>query len=639
MATNYGYVRRDPEDRINWADVGTDISNKLKDEIERRDTLKQSIKDESQKFDEKIFTLPETDNNLLKTEALNFANIVSQQRLSQDRRLQDGSLSLRDYTVERQNLGNTQQLMSQFTKDKVKYDTEFAKLYAEGKLSAQSGSDRAQNERYSNLTQYGLQVDEYGNGFMAKKDGQGGFDPNDTLGLRSMVANNARLIAMPDVKKIIESGVGFAAKEYTIANVDGLKSVDDAWQNENFVKSIGDYLNAQLVNPDATSAILGTYLTGYEYEYLGGTIGGEKNPKGKGGNSIPLRRNSRGVWEFDQESAQGKKLRQVVADKLLQQVRGKMDRKETDFSVSEKISRNKNFEEGRSENESIIQTGKLFNGNEQEIKDALVYFEGKNGVKYNLLSTDGSTLTLSSTDKEGNVTEFVLDRKKGMTPISFLTQASTQFGGFDLGKAKNSDAFKSWALDTNGAMTSPSLVSEEIQFGGTNTTPAKFNETLDTRMILGDDNKLAPALDKFKKSFKNDKPSAIENELIEFGFTDVSIEEIENSSYGPDYIKINVPGQTSMPLLVAKTVPESQILKLISKIENNKKLNKKPITQNEVNKLINGTNIIKTVYGTILGLEGTELEEQWNGGDGVPSTSTVNSNSPNSTINGAQYND
>ena len=71
MATNYGYVRRDPEDRINWADVGTDISNKLKDEIERRDTLKQSIKDESQKFDEKIFTLPETDNNLLKTEALN----------------------------------------------------------------------------------------------------------------------------------------------------------------------------------------------------------------------------------------------------------------------------------------------------------------------------------------------------------------------------------------------------------------------------------------------------------------------------------------------------------------------------------------------------------------------------------------
>ncbi len=93
-----------------------------------------------------------------------------------------------------------------------------------------------------------------------------------------------------------------------------------------------------------------------------------------------------------------------------------------------------------------------------------------------------------------------------------------------------------------------------------------------------------------------------------------------------------------MPLLVSKTVPESQILKLISKIENNKKLNKNPITQNEVNKLINGTNIIKTIYGTILGLEGTELEEQWNGGDGVPSTSSVNSNSPNSTINGAQYN-
>ena len=638
MATNYGYVKRDPEDRINWADVGTDVSNRLKDEIERRDTLKQSIKDESAKFDEEIFTLPETDNDLLKTEALNFANIVSQQRLSQDRRLQDGSLNLRDYTVERQNLGNTQQLMSQFTKQKVQYDAEFAKQFNAGNLSMQSASDRAKNEEYSNLTQYGLQVDEFGNGFMARKDGQGGFDPNDTLGLRSMVNNNARLIAMPDVKKIIESGVGFAAKEFKLANVDGLSSVDDAWQNKNFQNSIGDYLKAQLVNPDATSAILGTYLTGYEYEYLDGTIGGKNNPKGKGGNNIPLRRNSRGVWEFDQDSEQGKVLKKVVSDKLLEQVRGKMSRTETDFTVSDKINKNKNFTDSRKENESIIQTGKIFNGNEQEIKDALVYFEGKNGVKYNLLSTDGSTLTLSSTDKEGNVTEFVLDRKKGMTPLSFLTQASTQFGGFDLGAAKNSDAFKSWAVDGSGNMTSPSVVSEEIQFGGTNATPAKMDEVLDTRMILGDDNKLVPALEKFKKAFKNDKPSAIENELIEFGFTDVSIEEIENPSYGSDYIKINVPGSTSMPLLVSKTVPESQILKLISKIENNKKLNKNPITQNEVNKLINGTNIIKTIYGTILGLEGTELEEQWNGGDGVPSTSSVNSNSPNSTINGAQYN-
>lgn len=638
MATNYGYVKRDPEDRINWADVGTDISNKLKDEIERRDTLKQSIKDESEKFDDKIFTLPETDNDLLKTEALNFANIVSQQRLSQDRRLQDGSLSLRDYTVERQNLGNTQKLMSQFTKDKVKFDTEFAKLYNDGKLSAQSGSDRAQNEKYSNLTQYGLQVDEFGNGFMAKKDGQGGFNPNDTLGLRSMVTNNARLIGMPDVKKIIESGVGFAAKEYTLANVDGLKSVDDAWQNPNFAKSIGDYLNAQLVNPDATAAILGTYLTGYEYEYLGGTIGGENNPKGGGGEKIPLRRNSRGVWEFDQDSDQGKKLRQVVADKLLQQVRGKMDRKETDFSVSEKISRNKNFEENRSESESIIQTGKLFNGNEQEIKDALVYFEGKNDVKYNLLSTDGSTLTLSSTDKEGNVTEFVLDRKKGMTPTSFLTQASQQFGNFDLGKAKNSNAFKSWATDGSGNMTSPSLVSEEIQFGATNATPPKFQETLNERTILGDDNKLAPAVEKFKKAFKNDKATAIENELIEFGFTDVRI-VTKRGQFGGDYIEINLPGQTSMPIILHPGIPESQILKLISKIENNKKLNRSPITQNEVNKLISGTNIIKTVYGQIVGITGKELEEQWNGGDGVPSTSSVNSNSTDSSINGASYND
>ena len=589
MATNYGYVKRDPEDRINWADVGTSVSNRLKDEIERRDTLKQSIKEESSKFDEEIFTLPETDNDLLKTEALNFANIVSQQRLSQDRRLQDGSLNLRDYTVERQNLGNTQQLMSKFTKDKVQYDAEFAKQFNAGNLSMQSASDRAKNEEYSNLTQYGLQVDEFGNGFMARKDGQGGFDSNDTLGLRSMVNNNARLIAMPDVKKIIESGVGFAAKEFKLANVDGLSSVDDAWQNKNFQNSIGDYLKAQLVNPDATSAILGTYLTGYEYEYLDGTIGGKNNPKG---------------------------------------------------TVSDKISKNTNYKESRAENESIIQTGKIFNGNEQEIKDALVYFEGKNAVKYNLLSTDGSTLTLSSTDKNGNITEFTLDRSKGMTPTSFLTQASTQFGGFDLGNAKNSKAFKSWAVDNQGVMSTPSLVSDEISFGAQTRTTPKFEDTLQNRTILGDDEKLEGAINKFKKEFKSDKTSAIENEFINFGFSDSSVELIEpaEGSYGVDYIKINIPGTTSMPLLISDNTPEAQVVKLINKLENNKKQNKPPMTQNEVNKLVNGTNIMKTVYGKTLGIDSKELEEQWNGGDGVPSTSSSTSSNTNTSINGANYN-
>ena len=560
MATNYGYVKRDPEDRINWADVGTSVSNRLKDEIERRDTLKQSIKEE-------LFTLPQTDNDLLKTEALNFANIVSQQRLSQDRRLQDGSLNLRDYTVERQNLGNTQQLMSKFTKDKVQYDAEFAKQF-------------------------------------------------------------------------IESGVGFAAKEYKLANEDGLSSVDDAWQNKNFQNSIGDYLKAQLVNPDATSAILGTYLTGYEYEYLDGTIGGKNNPKGTGGNNIPLRRNSRGVWEFDQDSEQGKILKKVVSDKLLEQVRGKMDRKETDFSVSDKISKNTNYKESRAENESIIQTGKIFNGNEQEIKDALVYFEGKNAVKYNLLSTDGSTLTLSSTDKNGNITEFTLDRSKGMTPTSFLTQASTQFGGFDLGNAKNSKAFKSWAVDNQGVMSTPSLVSDEISFGAQTRTTPKFEDTLQNRTILGDDEKLEGAINKFKKEFKSDKTSAIENEFINFGFSDSSVELIEpaEGSYGVDYIKINIPGTTSMPLLINNNTPEAQVVKLINKLENNKKQNKPPMTQNEVNKLVNGTNIMKTVYGKTLGIDSKELEEQWNGGDGVPSTSSSTSSNTNTSINGANYN-
>ena len=62
------------------------------------------------------------------------------------------------------------------------------------------------------------------------------------------------------------------------------------------------------------------------------------------------------------------------------------------------------------------------------------------------------------------------------------------------------------------------------------------------------------------------------------------------------------------------------------------------MTQNEVNKLVNGTNIMKTVYGKTLGIDSKELEEQWNGGDGVPSTSSSTSSNTNTSINGANYN-
>tara|TARA_R100001369_G_scaffold7702_3_gene19025 strand:- start:25194 stop:27140 length:1947 start_codon:yes stop_codon:yes gene_type:complete len=645
MATNYGYVKRDPEDRINWAKVGTSVSNKLTDEINRRDTLKQSIKDESKKFDEEIFTLPETDNDLLKTEALNFANIVSQQRLSQDRRLADGSLNLRDYTVERQNLGNTQQLMSQFTKEKVVFDKNFAEKWNKGELSAQSASDRAQNEKYSDLNNYGLQVDEFGNGFMAKKDGAGGFDPNDTLGLRSMVVNNSRLIGMPDVKKIVDTTIGFAAKEYKIANVDGLKTVDDAWQNKNFQNSVSDYINAQLVNPDATSAILGTYLTGYTYQYLDGKIGGTDNKTTLDGkaevidkNEIPLRRNSRGVWEFDQESEQGIILKKIVADKILEQVRGKMDRTETDFTDAERTNRNKNFKDNKSESESIIQTGKIFNGTEQEIKDALVYFEGKNGVKYNLLKTSGATLVMQEQDSEGNIREFTIDRSKGISPTSFLTQASQQFGNFDLASAKTSKAFKGWQM-TDGVLSSPSLVSDEISFGGSNVTPKAFDSTLSTRSTLDGEN-MVNSIDIFQKAFKADRISAIENEFIAFGFNNSDVELIDDiTGVYVDYIKIDIPGSTSMPLLVKQNIPYAQMVKLIEKIENNKKLGKKPLTQNQVNKMISLNNVTKTTYGKALGYDAADqLEQQWNGGDGVPSSGDESSNGSSSGINGSNYN-
>ena len=315
-----------------------------------------------------------------------------------------------------------------------------------------------------------------------------------------------------------------------------------------------------------------------------------------------------------------------------------MDRTETDFTDAERTNRNKNFKDNKSESESIIQTGKIFNGTEQEIKDALVYFEGKNGVKYNLLKTSGATLVMQEQDSEGNIREFTIDRSKGISPTSFLTQASQQFGNFDLASAKTSKAFKGWQM-TDGVLSSPSLVSDEISFGGSNVTPKAFDSTLSTRSTLDGEN-MVNSIDIFQKAFKADRISAIENEFIAFGFNNSDVELIDDiTGVYVDYIKIDIPGSTSMPLLVKQNIPYAQMVKLIEKIENNKKLGKKPLTQNQVNKMISLNNVTKTTYGKALGYDAADqLEQQWNGGDGVPSSGDESSNGSSSGINGSSYN-
>ena len=104
MSTYYKY---DPADRglaINWADVASGISKKLTDEAERREELKSKIDADTRSLEKVLNENVQGQSERASQFSLDFANQASETMLLQQRLLKSGQLSVRDYTVQRQNL-------------------------------------------------------------------------------------------------------------------------------------------------------------------------------------------------------------------------------------------------------------------------------------------------------------------------------------------------------------------------------------------------------------------------------------------------------------------------------------------------------------------------------------------------------
>ena len=103
MSTYYKYVERSVDDQINWAEVGKNMSDMLKQEAAAREAKKAEIDEKSRQFGTKLSNAPTGDYDAGNTFAAEYANGMQQYRLMQDRMLKNGTLSLRDYARNRAN--------------------------------------------------------------------------------------------------------------------------------------------------------------------------------------------------------------------------------------------------------------------------------------------------------------------------------------------------------------------------------------------------------------------------------------------------------------------------------------------------------------------------------------------------------
>jgi len=123
MPTFFDYAKRSAESQVNWAEVGKEMVTFFKEEDRIRTEKKAKIDKESRDFAKILTEAPQGDYTPLNKWALQYAGDYQEARLLQDRMLKSGRLSLKDYTVMRQNgIDGTNDLFATIKG----YQTEFA---------------------------------------------------------------------------------------------------------------------------------------------------------------------------------------------------------------------------------------------------------------------------------------------------------------------------------------------------------------------------------------------------------------------------------------------------------------------------------------------------------------------------------
>jgi hypothetical protein len=132
MATKIGYVRRDPTEQINWAEVGSNFSGILKEEARVREEKKAEIDRSTREMQKVLQESPMGDSDNMNTWALSYAAEAQSQLLMTNALLKNGQLKPQDYTVIRQNLADgTDQAFTLAQEYQSEYADKMARMKAE----------------------------------------------------------------------------------------------------------------------------------------------------------------------------------------------------------------------------------------------------------------------------------------------------------------------------------------------------------------------------------------------------------------------------------------------------------------------------------------------------------------------------
>ena len=159
MATFYKYAERSAESQVNWAEIGKDMTDMLREEVALREQKKAALDENTRRYAEELSNAPQGQHEPGSTEALRFADQATKYMLQQEKLLKSGLLDPRDYMIARQNL--TDGTKQAFGAMKA-FQTNYAELMERAKTDKSSLLEIQNLEEiqgYGNFRQSGFFID------------------------------------------------------------------------------------------------------------------------------------------------------------------------------------------------------------------------------------------------------------------------------------------------------------------------------------------------------------------------------------------------------------------------------------------------------------------------------------------------
>jgi hypothetical protein len=338
MATFYKYQERDVDSQVNWADVGSGLSNLVTDQLATRKAKKEAYDDQVRAFNQYLDEHPVGDNQNMTEWTASYASQMQQQMLANQRAFKNGQISERDNVVFIQNVQNGTKTMFDLS---TEYQAEFARKME--RLNSTDPKNKSQelelwvaenNESWSNFKNTKPIIDpRTGLVLLSKKNEKGEYENVSAADLSTRIKQDVNYFDVDaattqmqaDFGENVISGFRSVAQR---AKKGELLSVADKRTKDEFEKSLDVMVQSQSDTYNISS-ILTNSISSTNYEY---TTNAEEASKDK--NKILLiQRNGQFVPDFS--TTNGKEQQKVAQDFMKQQFLGKIDYVQQSQTVTE----------------------------------------------------------------------------------------------------------------------------------------------------------------------------------------------------------------------------------------------------------------------------------------------------------------